>query len=67
MARAGVQKGRGGMSHLELIDITKPFQEDQREARKREEESITTGGETERNVEMRTKMSFCGLYPPLRV
>lgn len=47
---------------MELIDITKPFQEDQGEARKREEESITTGGETEKNVEMRTKMSW--ITPP---
>lgn len=36
MARVGVHEGRDGMSHLELIDMSKSFQEDHREARKRE-------------------------------
>lgn len=36
VARAGVHEGRGGMSHLELIDMSKSFQEDHREACERE-------------------------------
>lgn len=54
VAGEGVEKGRVGeqeledMSHLELIGITKSFQEDQEEARRREEETRTTRGETEK-------------------
>lgn len=36
VARVGVHEGRDGMSHLELIDMSKSFQEDHREARERE-------------------------------
>lgn len=36
VARVGVHEGRDGMSHLELIDMSKSFQEDHGEARNRE-------------------------------
>lgn len=54
VAGEGVGKGRVGeqkqedMSHLEPTGITKSFQEDQEEARRREEETRMTRGEMER-------------------